>query len=55
MTASRLLTPFRVAGHELANRTFTAPMRHYSAENGCMTDILTVPTCCPALSISVSI
>ncbi len=38
MITSQLFTPFRVAGHELANRIVIAPMCQYSAEEGCMTD-----------------
>ncbi len=38
MTTSQLFTPFRIAGHELANRIVIAPMCQYSAEQGCMTD-----------------
>src|SRR6516164_9563495 len=35
---SVLFTPFRVGTLELANRIVIAPMRQYSAVDGCMTD-----------------
>jgi 2,4-dienoyl-CoA reductase-like NADH-dependent reductase (Old Yellow Enzyme family) len=42
MAQSKLFTPFRVGGLELANRIVIAPMCQYSAEDGCMTDWHTI-------------
>ncbi len=38
MSSTKLFTPLRVAGTELANRIVIAPMCQYSAEDGRMTD-----------------
>ena len=35
---SKLFSPIKLAGLELANRVMVAPMCQYSAEDGCMTD-----------------